>query len=321
MRRRKRDRDSSLELLLDTITNTFGGILFIAILVSLLLRTSSRSAQEEAARAETMSAVEQAELEVRIEALQDDARLLREKVASAQNSGDSSTDDEETGRLSAAAAQVSEALAERTEAIRNTLDLQRQAASATEEYESLEEARKSVDERLAAAENLLASAREKAAEIAEAAVQLDRPQGPTEVEQTVGLPSLRPSVKNEVGLYIRFDKIFMMHAWRGRERLGPNTEHFVVASLPGGDGVRQVARPKPGAGIPVNPTTINADLRKLLQPFPPGEFVIGLIVFEDSFDVFQWIKAAVVAAGYEYRPLALRPGESVVDFGGTGEAQ
>ena len=40
MSNRRRAGDSSLELLLDTITNTFGGILFLAILVSLLLRTA-----------------------------------------------------------------------------------------------------------------------------------------------------------------------------------------------------------------------------------------------------------------------------------------
>ena len=321
MRRRAIDRGSSIDLLLDTITNTFGGILFIAILVSLLLRTSSRSAQESATRAEPMAAMEQAELEERIAMLQDDAKNLRDRIASAPDPGDANADVQTLGRLSAAAAEGSEALAERAEAIQNTLELQRQAGTATEQYDSLTETKKSVEDRLAAAENQLAAAREEAAELAKAALQLDRPQGATEVEQTVSLPSLRPSMKDEVGLYIRFGRIFMMHSWRGGQRLGPNTEQFVVAALPAGGGVKQVARPKPGAGLLVKPTSIKADLRGLLQPFPPGQFVVGLIVFEDSFDVFQLIKTAIVEAGYEYRPLALRPGESVVDFGGTGEAQ
>ena len=42
MRRRNRSRqDSSLELLLDTICNTFGGILFISLLVIILLQTTT----------------------------------------------------------------------------------------------------------------------------------------------------------------------------------------------------------------------------------------------------------------------------------------
>ena len=42
MNRRRRTRTSSLELLLDTICNTFGGVLFLAILVTVLLRTTSK---------------------------------------------------------------------------------------------------------------------------------------------------------------------------------------------------------------------------------------------------------------------------------------
>ena len=41
MSRRKRTADSSLELLLDTICNTFGGVLFRAILICVLLRMAS----------------------------------------------------------------------------------------------------------------------------------------------------------------------------------------------------------------------------------------------------------------------------------------
>lgn len=319
--RRRRADDSSLELLLDTITNTFGGILFIAILLSLLLNSSSQTAREAAPRVEPMSAVEQAQLESRVSDLQQDVENLRRRVAAAPQPGDSQAEDSELGKLSAAAAAVEAAVAKSTEAIRNTLESQREAATATEQFEMLEQDRKSVKEQLAEAEHRLAAAQEEAARLAEAALQIDRPQGVTEIEQTVSLPSLRPSLKNEVGLYVRFDKIFMMHAWKNGERLGPNTDQFVIVSLPSGDGVRQVARPKPAAGTLVNAATIMADLRRILQSFPSDRFVVSVVVFEDSFDVFQVIKAAIVQNGYEYRPIPLRPGQSIVDSGGRGEAQ
>jgi hypothetical protein len=319
--RRRRDNDSSLELLLDTITNTFGGILFIAILLSLLLKSSSRTAREAATRAEPMSAVEQAELESRVADLHQDAENLRRRVAAATQPGDSQAEDSELGKLSAAAAAVEIAVAERTEAVRNTLESQREAATATEQFESLEQDRKSVTERLAEAEHRLAAAQKEAARLAEAALQIDRPPGASEIVQTVTLPSLRPSLKIEVGLYVRFDRIFMMHTWKNGERLGPNTEQFVIAPLPDGNSARQVARPKPATGMLVNADTITADLRRLLQSFPPDRFVVSMVVFEDSFDVFQLIKAAIVRNGYEYRPISLRPGGSVVDHGGRGEAQ
>jgi hypothetical protein len=310
-----------LELLLDTITNTFGGILFIAILLSLLLKSSSRTAQEAASPTEPMSAVEQVELESRVADLQQNAESLRQRLASAPQPGRSQADDSLLGQLSAAAAEVEKAVATRAEAVGNTLESQREAATATQQFEMLEEERKSVVERLAEAENRMASAREQAAKLAEAAVQLDRPPGAAEIEQTVGLPSLRPSVKTEVAIYVRFDRIFLMHTWRNGVRLGPNTEQFVIVPLPAGSGAQQVARPKPDAGMPVNASTINAELGRLLQPFSPDRFVISMVVFEDSFDVFQLIKSAIVRNGYEYRPIPLRPGESVVDSGGRGEAQ
>lgn len=319
--RRRRSDGGSLELLLDTITNTFGGILFIAILLSLLLKSSSRTARATGSRAEPISAVEQAELESRVADLQQSAASLRQRVASAPQPGDSQADDPLLSKLSAAASQVEEAVATRAEAVRNTIESQREAATAVQQFETLEEERKSVVQRMAEAESRFAAAREEAARLAQAAIQLDRPPGATEIEQTVGLPSLRPSSKAEVAIYVRFDRIFLMHAWRNGVRLGPNTEQFVIVPLPAGDGARQVARPKPAAGLPVNASTIADELGRLLQPFPPDRFVISMVVFEDSFDIFQLIKAAIVRNGYEYRPIPLRPGESVVDSGGRGEAQ
>lgn len=319
--RRRRGDDSSLELLLDTITNTFGGILFIAILLSLMLRSSSQDAQETAAQLVPMTALEQESLESRVADLQQEAESLRRRLSQASEPGDSQANDAELGKLSAAAAALEAAVADQAEATRNTLDAQREAATANEEYELLEEEQKSVTDRLAEAENQLAAAHAEAARLLEAAVNIDRPPGATEIEQTVGLPSLRPSTKSEIQLYVRYDRIFMMHTWRNGVRLGPNTEQFVIVPLSGNAGVRQVARPKPASGMPVIAATINADLRRLLQPFPSNRFVVSMVIFEDSFDVFQLIKTAIVQDGYEYRPIPLRPGESVVDSGGRGEAQ
>lgn len=320
-RQRRGSDDSSLELLLDTITNTFGGILFIAILLSLLLRTTSKTIESAEAHSKPMSALEQVDLESRVADLQQEAETLRQRVSAATDPGESDGDDSMLGKLSAAAAAVEASVAERAEAVRNTLTYQREAATAAEQYEELEQDRKSVDKRLADAENKLAAAQEEAARLAQSALEIDREPEATEIEQTVSLPSLRPSTKREVAIYVRFDKIFMMHAWRNGERLGPNTDQFVIVPLPDGDVVRQVARPKPAAGMPVSSKTISADLRRLLQAFPPDRFVVSMVVFEDSFDVFQLIKAAIVRNGYEYRPIPLRPGESVVDSGGRGEAQ
>ena len=60
MSRKREGPDGSLELLLDTICNTFGGVLFISILVVILLNMSSKQAETtpptDAARAELIEA-------------------------------------------------------------------------------------------------------------------------------------------------------------------------------------------------------------------------------------------------------------------------
>jgi hypothetical protein len=320
MARRVRDRDSSLELLLDTITNTFGGILFIAILVSLMLRSTSQHASQEAARHEPMSPLEQARLENRINGLRTDVEVLTKRIAAAPPARAAGGESVSMRGLEAAAAALQAALDDRAEAAASMLELQRQAAESRAQAAALGTEQATAEARLAAAEQKVTVAKEEAARLAAAVLALEEAAAKV-VERTVGLPNLRPSAKEQVGLYLRFDRLFMMHDWEGGRRLGPNTDQFVVVPVEGDDGVQQVARPKPGAGLPVAVATVRETVRRLLAPFPPGRFVVSLIVFDDSFDVFQLVKGAIVDAGYEYRPMPLRSGQSVVDFGGVGEAQ
>lgn len=320
MRRRSRSRDSSLELLLDTITNTFGGILFIAILVSLMLQTTSRQILQEAAGHEPMPPLEQARLEIRIDELRGEAEAFGKRIAAAAQDRRAGGDTAPLQEFEAATAALQAALDDRAKAAAGILELQRQAAEYREKLATLEQQRASADTRFAAAERQLTAARTEAAALAAAVLALEQVAAAV-VERTVSLPNLRPSAKDEVGLYLRFDRLFQMHAWQDGRRMGPNADQFVIVPIEGEDGVRQVARPKPTAGLPVTAGTVRDALPQLLRPFPPGRFVVSLIVFDDSFDVFQLVKGAIVDAGYEYRPIPLQAGQSVVDFGGVGEAQ
>jgi hypothetical protein len=108
----------------------------------------------------------------------------------------------------------------------------------------------------------------------------------------------------------------MTHRWRNGERLGPNPDQFVI--LPGDP---PVAQPKPATGMPIDRRTIAATVRRLLSAFPPNEWSVAIIVFDDSFTEFQWVKKAIVEAGYQYLPVPLTPGEGVYDSGGSAVAQ
>jgi hypothetical protein len=313
---RRNDNGGSLELLLDTITNTFGGIVFLAMLVALLLRTTSRQTAKGVHSEPPMPAVERATLEVRLAQLEQEVDDLRGLIDSRASAARVTPERIPHSELADAVAALNGALAIKAQASLATLDHQRAESAANDDVKSLEQGRELAEADLADALQRRVAAREEAAELARIALQLDRPPGPTVIEQTVALPTLRSTTKRQLGLYVRYGRIFMMHRWRAGQRLGPNTEQFIVTS-----GTPPVARPKPQAGILVNPDTIERELLAILKPFSSQGFVVAAVVFDDSFDAFQTIKATLVALGYEYFPIPLKAGESVLDSGGRGAAQ
>jgi len=313
MTRRRRTRGDSLDLLLDTITNTFGGILFLAILVALLLRTGATTTSR--STIEPVSASERAMLEVRIEELSSAAEMLRRRIGE-RVAGRTDESRPQYERLDAETQALEEALEERARAAARTLDMQREAGECEGRIAELEIARDEGESRLRQATERRTAAREEAEELARAAARLDGPPRKRVLEQTAALPRLRPSGKQQFGIYVRFGRMFVMHVWQGGNRVGPNPEHFIVT----GDSP-PVARPRPAAGIPIEAETIEREFARLLRAHPRDRFVVALVVFDDSFDEFQTLKAAVVGAGYEYCPIPLSDGEPVMDSGGSGEAQ
>lgn len=313
---RRRTGDSSLELLLDTITNTFGGVLFLAILVSLLLRTASPTASSQSAAAAAISVSEQAAYEVRLVDLQDQlARLQRPRTPDLASVSDSQPDTskEEAERLSA---ELAAAVHERATIALHTAASQREREAAMEEIARLVDRRAVAAEQLSRAKAAMNAAMAESKRLVQARLTLERNSKPTTIEQTVGMPTLRETQKQQVAVLLRFGRLYMTHRWKDGVRLGPNPDHFVVTP-----GTPPVARPKPGAGIAVSAETVTSELRRLLRPFPEARWVVAVVVFHDSFVEFQILKQAIVEAGYEYNPIPVEPGGSVVDAGGARRAQ
>jgi Ni/Co efflux regulator RcnB len=316
MSRRRRAEDSSLELLLDTITNTFGGILFLAILVALLLRSSSPTAGRDASRVgSVLSEAEQAELEVKLEDLRDRAsRLL--PVEPVNTTMLDATAHASAQRLAGLRADLAHVLDERARVALRTLESQRSAASTAADAAELSARRTAVSQRHEEAERDHDAATTEA-EVLAALLRRLRPSEKADViEQTAGMPTLHDTEKQQVGIYLRFGKVFHMHSWRNGQRLGPNPTYFVVSP-----GTPPVARPKPAAGIPVTPETMRVEVGRLVREFPPEDWTVAVIVCGDSFDAFQIVKRALVEARYEYFPLALKPDGAVIDSGGDSRAQ
>jgi hypothetical protein len=213
---------------------------------------------------------------------------------------------ETAGLLAEDAAVAAETAADQERAA----DLTRRLAEAREKLARLRPLAKEQAERRELAEK-------RAAELARAALELDRPVDPTRITQTARLPELAASKKEQFGIYMRYGRIYVMHEWGpAGERLGPNTRHFMITSRPDGG---QSAQARPAAGFIADGATATKTIRDVLRNHPAHEWVVAVIVHEDSFAQFQTVKTALVDLGYQYEPIVVRKDKGVWDSGGTGK--
>lgn len=307
---RSRDTiDASLELLLDTITNTFGSVLFITMLVAVLLRMSGRSETQ----LPPVSRTEQARAEARVAELAAEADRLKATLDSlpvadstlARVEADIVAAAQETARLMAEDTALAVEIVRDQESI---AALEQQVAETTRNLERITPLADQEARRRRQAET-------EAAELTKSAVELDRPVDPTLIVQTAQLPELLTTQKDQIGLLMHYGRVYVMHEYGpAGERLGPNAGHFVITAQPDG---RQSAKARPDAGHIADGATIKDTLGQILARYPADKWVVAIIVHEDSFAQFQSVKAALVELGYQYEPITARTGDGVWDSGGS----
>ncbi len=276
MIRRRRPPESSLELLLDTICNTFGGVLFLAILVSVLLQMTARvesrqlpTAQKEAelrrlqrqhhetmARLQSLriAAAEQRRLRERL----DDANALRQlaKIEELEQYREGLAN--ERHRI------VSQAGSLQTKVNRDTSAL-----------------------------NALAN--DLAAKIAEVA-KLEETLADEVAKRTEAtrLPTLQNTTKLERTLCLRYGKLYQLAAADGSY----NTTHFEVVQDLTGTSVS----PKPSGGFVVKADGTSQDMIKAaIASVDATDTYLAVFVWSDSFHEFRELKKVMVDAKFEYR--------------------
>jgi hypothetical protein len=288
MRRRRTNAPDSLDLLLDTITNAFGGILFLAILVVLLLQMNRH-------RLEAESDTETAPRPERLAQLRDEITMRRRTLESQAQRVD---------RLSPVTA-------------RELLD---QLAAARERrdalHERLRESQGAIGQLQSAVGEAQAVAGDLAAALREARESLTAAQEALTSEiasrqQTARLPRLRSTRKIEVPAVLRYDRVYLIYRDSGFalfRRL--NTDEFVVIEEDGG---RFTATPKPYAGLTVEATEqFPSRLRQRLASHRKDDIYLAVAVWPDSFGSFVHVKNTLVQAGYEYRLILMENGQSLV---------
>jgi len=317
---RKNDlNDSSLELLLDTICNTFGGVLFLAMLVSLLLTQTRKRSELEAKTADPMPAVSAADL-VRLDARADDVERelsqLQAVVADVREMGDQMSDPgyrEKLDVMQDAVRTAGDLAARRVRLLRDIADAQAAAARAASKAAATEREQTEAARRLAAAQQRLEAAIRERDQLVQSAIQLRDQSAQTATVSTTGrAPRERETDKSEFGVMLKYGRMYLMHKYGngGRE---VNTQDFVVT--PGL--LNNTAEPKPDAGMDLKGRSLDTTaLRRYLAFHPARDWYPCLVVHPDSFEEFLVLKAGLVSLGYEYSLMPTNKG--VVDGGGDG---
>ena len=299
MSRRRSHKQDSLELLLDTICNTFGGVLFIAILVVMLLQqTGGAPAIPSPA---PVSPVELQSLASQMEAAVADLERLQQnrdtQQAVAQNFAPEAIRELLARRREVTATQ--ETLQAQVDGLRiENATLAGQVESLSEENEAVG---KSLDEALARR--------------TQAQAELER-ERQTRVEE-VRMPVVRSSPKQEIGLILRYGRLYVWHKYgAGNERLGLNTDDFVVVSEED-DGL--VTRPKPTAGVVLDGTAASQEaIRVVLRRFDKRTCHLAVIVRPDTYAAFRHLRDRAIELGFEYRLMPVETDTPIADRGGRG---
>ncbi len=319
MARRSDLNESSLELLLDTICNTFGGVLFLAMLVSLLLTQTRKRSELEAKDADPVPAVSAADLvrlDVRADEMQRELAQLEAVVADVQEMGGQMSNSGYREKLDAMQQSVraeNELAARRVRVLREIADAQAAAARAARKNASTERERAEAQRKLDAGTERLEAATRERERLVQSAIRLrDDTARKATVSTTGRAPRERDTDKIEFGVVLKYGRMYLMHKYASGER-EVNTDDFALT--PGL--LNNTAKPKPHAGLDLKDRSLStAALRRYLASHPARDWYPCLVVHPDSFEEFLTLKAALVSLGYEYRLMPTNKG--VLDGGGKG---
>ena len=290
MGRRRRGSASSLDLLLDTICNTFGGVVFMAILVVVLLRMTSETSGDAPPDAERQAAL--SALESRRE--ESAARLATLRQAADQQAKllAQMTKPENQPAL----AKLDEVKRRRDELNRDRLDRLGDIGQAQIEINRLAAERESLDRALAELPGKVATlAAELAKEVAARS-------------QAARLPMQRDTEKDEVPLLVRGGRLHSVYLVGDDGSVAFNSAECVEHQ----GTVREVTT-RPGSGVKVDDSdAARHEIDVRLANLEADSFYLAIFVWPDSFTEFRRLKEIVVDRRFEYRLVPMRADGKVV---------
>lgn len=315
MNRRVVQQTDSLEMLLDTMCNTFGGIILIALLIALLARDAKVSeagqrrltessgfllrqleqAEKDLTRARTFRSdlerrvTDPAQVSVlKLIEQREELRRTSQLLAAASRTADQTL----TGGATASQARISERISQ--------MNAENQASE-----RELTERRNLGASLLGRLAELKRGMQEESNRLAQVIARQ---------VQRLRLPHERETTKTSViNLIVRYGRVYPVKYFSGG---GVVTNTTSLRWQPV-DTVTSRLDPVPGQGL--NPETDAGAIEQLLRDVPGDLVYLVFQVYEDSFGAFNTVKRAAVnrRLDYGWKP---RRNEEVMTTGGAGEA-
>lgn len=281
MRKLRPKSEESLDLLLDTLCNVFGGIILISCLLALLTNHQTPAPGDPAGT----SAAQGRLLAARIEAAKSELAGLQKITDKIQDSGQDKL----------------QTLAHERDELQATLDrLRKQQPTNSDTTVSkdpvgdLTELRsevKALDQQLADAKARKEAAEKKARDLA-AQIQSLRSKLTAEDEKRtehVRFPKERAITKSATNILLKYGALYPLIDSAGENYSG------ITRVMKGDEDFEAI--PKKSEGIPMS----NLDtVRRLLASYKRGGAYVSLCIYPDSFETFRALKALILEAGLDY---------------------
>jgi hypothetical protein len=279
MRSHDSSQDSSLELLLDTICNTFGGVLFISLLVVILLNmTSKEVALEPASEASETELVE----------LQQELTETNREMNQLQ------------GALQTQQRTEAQILDPELEELVQDLKVNQQSCDAMIDAKNthLEQTGQSqieinkIARELRELDNAMARA-----EVSLAAAKRQREKEVEDRTRNSELPTPSRTEKSQVPVFLKAGRLCFYAKCNSAGDLVPNPAE--VKEVRDGGGV--FIEPKPNTGIQVSLTGDNdSAIEDRLGEFDKDRYYLSIFVWPDSFEHFSMVRNIVLHKGFDY---------------------
>jgi hypothetical protein len=300
MKRRALVPADSLELLLDTMCNTFGGIILIALLVALLSRTGGPSEEAPASHAlyEQRIALAEGELEA----------LRKEAGTWAASNNTAPLADVALAAEALAAARADAAVAT-TDATRRADAI---AAGGGAAWAALAEELRTLARREAELQNLIAATEAETARLRERESALKAQVQRQREAQTVKLrfPKERARTRSSLPVICQHGRIYPIHtASHALDRVN------IQWRTTGTDAEESTPLPERGLQMPSDAN----GWREVLRAMKAENIYVAFYVYPDSYEAFRAAKEMAIETRFEFGIEVVRAGRKLI-WGSSGSS-